>query len=91
MQLDAGIRTLVYLLGNTFADYRELELVRLNRALYFGVLQTGLNHLAFIGLEDKPFFLEIIDISFIHSLAIDEAELEKNERRESQNGYTRHP
>jgi hypothetical protein len=63
-----------------------MELVGLNRTLDLGILQSRLNHLALVGLEQKSFFLEIIDISLIHALGINEKELDKNVHRKNQNG-----
>ena len=91
VQLDAGTRAFVDLLGHALAHYRELELVRLDRALHLGVFQSGLDHLALVGLEDESFFLEIVDISLVHAFAIDEAELDEDKRCQCQHGYHRYP
>ena len=80
MQLNAGVCAFVKLLSYALAHHRELELVRLNGALHFRVLQTRLDHLTFIRLEDKSLTLEIIDISLVHALAIHEAELNEDKQ-----------
>ena len=87
MQLHAGIRTFVQLLGHTLFRYRELKLVRLNRALHFAVLQTRLDHLALVRLEDKSLLLEVVDITFVNALSVHETELKENESRQHQHCY----
>ena len=81
MKLYTGVSAVVQLLCHLLVHDRELELVRLDGALYLGILQARLDHLALVGLEEKTLFLEIIDVSFVYSFAIDEAELDKDKCR----------
>jgi hypothetical protein len=80
-------RRVVDLLGYTLIFNRELELVRLNsRRGVLGVI-AGLNHLAFVGLEDEPFLLEVVEVAGIDACAVDEEEAEEDEHREGDNHY----
>jgi hypothetical protein len=83
VQFDLLARRVVDLLGYTLIFNRELELVRLNsRRGVLGVI-AGLNHLAFVGLEDKALTLEIVDISLVNAIAIHIPELDIQENTKS--------
>ena len=81
MKLHTGVGAVVQLLCHMLVHDRELELVRLDGALYLGILQTCLDHLALVGLEKKALFLEIVDVTFVHGLAVHEAEFDKDKCR----------
>jgi hypothetical protein len=81
MQFNACVRAVVQALGDMLIYHGELELIRLNRALYLRILQTRLDHFSLIGLEDKSLFLEIVDIAFVDTFAVHEAKLEKDVSR----------
>jgi len=85
MELYAGVGTLVELTCHALFLHRELELVGLDRTLdTLDGLQTGLDHLALVGLEDIALSLEIVDVSLVDALGIDEAELKEDKSGQHQ-------
>ena len=77
MQFNTYTRALLQLTCHALASHRELQLIGLQVSA-LRRLKPSQNHLTLIGLKDKTLFLEIIDIAFIHALAIDKAEFKKD-------------
>jgi len=84
MELDLAARAALYLLRHTVVIHGELELVGLDGGVGVLAVVAGLNHLALVGLEDVPLFLEVIDVSFVHTFAVNIAELDVNKRCEGE-------
>ena len=76
--------------GHGFVGDREFELVALQLGHSISAaLESGLDHLAFVGFENDALSLDVVDVAGVDSCAVDEAEAEVYENGQCHHEHRR--